>query len=60
MRKINIDPFLVSEYLNSNSDKSIQEVYDSIKKKKLKDCSNEEIVVFTYIYTNKRKLGIKK
>ena len=60
MRKININPSSVSEFLNSNSDKSIQEIYDFIKKKKLKNRSNEEIVVFTYIYTNRRKLGVKK
>lgn len=54
-----IDVNKVQEYLVQNKDKTIQEVYDFIKSKKVKHRSTEEHVIFTYLFMNRKKLGIK-
>ena len=59
MKRKSIDLNKFNEYLVSNSDRSIQEVYDEIKSKSRKDRSNEESLLFTYLSLNKKKLGIR-
>lgn len=60
VKKINsIDENRLVLYLNKHKDKSIQEVYDFIKSKKLKYRSLEENLVYTYMFTNRKKLELK-
>lgn len=60
--KINVnknDVDLVSKYFYEHKDWSIQEMYDFIKLKKLKQRSKVEHLVFTYLFMNRKKLGLK-
>lgn len=59
MRKIKINSDLVLDYLLKNKDRTIQEVYDFIKTKKVKCRSMEEHVVYNYLFFNRKKLGLK-
>lgn len=60
MFKINkIDVRRVEKYLQDNSDKSIQEVYDFIKKIKVRYRTTEQHLVYNYLWFNRKKLGIK-
>lgn len=55
----NIDVDKVQDYLIQNKDRTIQEVYDFIKSKKLRHRSTEEHLIFAYLNTYKKELGIK-
>ena len=57
IKSINVNK--VREYLERNKDKSIQDVYSHIKSKKVKNRSTEEHIVYTYLFMNRKKLGIK-
>lgn len=57
IKSINVNK--VQDYLEQNKDKSIQEVYDFIKSKKVKNRSTEEHIIYTYLFMNRKKLGIK-
>lgn len=59
MKKIKINVDTVREYLVKNKDRTIQEVYDFIKHKKVRYRSMEEHVVYNYLFLNKKKLGLK-
>lgn len=60
MKMINkIDIKKIENYINDHKDESIADVYDSIKSKKLKDRSTEESLVYTYLFMNRKKLGLK-
>ncbi len=48
----------VAYYISSNSDRPIQEVYDELKSKK--KLSKVERVVYIFLKSNIKKLGIKK
>lgn len=55
----NNDLGCVEKYIIENSDKPIYVVYNEIKKKKLKERSRAEILVFTYLSLNKKRFGIR-
>lgn len=57
-KSINVDAFI--DYLNANCDRSIQEVYDEIRSKSVKDRSTEESLLFTYLSLNRKKYGLRK
>lgn len=59
MKKVNINESKICAYLESNSDRPIYQVYNELKKKKLRQMSSEEILVYSYLKMNKRKLGIR-
>lgn len=54
-----IDMLAFQNYINAHKDESIIDVFNSIKAKKLKDRTTEENLVYTYLYMNRKKLGIK-
>ena len=49
----------VEIYLKKNSDRSIQDVFDHIRSIPIFKRSKTENLVFTYLYTNRKKLGLK-
>lgn len=59
MRKLKVDFNVLSSYLADNGNRSVVDVYKELKRKKLKQLSNEEILVLSYLKLNKRKLGLK-
>lgn len=58
MRKLEIDYNKIQKYLNENKDKPILDIYRELKKKKVRHMTNEEIIVYSYLKMNKRKLGL--
>lgn len=58
MKKVKINFYKIEKYLNDNSDRSIIDIYVSLKTKKKKDLSDEEKLVFSYLKLNKRKYGL--
>lgn len=57
IKSININA--VQEYLEKNKDKSIQEVFDCIKSKKIKNRTTAENLIYTYLFTHRKYFGIK-
>lgn len=49
----------VATFLEQHKDKSIQEVYDFIRSIKVRNRTTEQHIVYTYLFMNKKKLGIK-
>ncbi len=54
-----IDINKVQLYLEQNKDRTIQEVYDFIKSKKVRKRSTEEHLIYNYLFMNRKKLGLK-
>lgn len=59
MRNLKVDFDKVQKYIKDNGDKPIYLAYKELNSKKLKNLSNEEVLVLSYLKLNKRKLGIK-
>ena len=57
IRKINEDK--VADFLEKNKDRSIQEVFDFIKHIPVLKRSTEQHLVYTYIFTHRKELGVK-
>ena len=49
----------VESYLKKNADRPIQDVYDEIRSKSFSSRSPEENLVYGFLTTNKKRLGIK-
>lgn len=54
-----VDILVVENYIKSNKDRPIVDVYNEIKSKSKKDRSNAEVLVYYYLCLNKKKLGLK-
>ena len=59
MKLLYSDISLVQSYLNVNKDRPIIDIYNEIRNKPNKKRTKAEIIVYTYLYLNKKKLGLK-
>lgn len=59
MKLVYSDISKVQNYLNINKDRSIIDIYLEIRNKPNKKRTKEEIIVYTYLCLNKKKLGLK-
>ena len=59
MKLLYSDINLVQNYLNVNKDRCIIDIYNEIRNKPNKKRTKEEIIVYTYLFLNKKKLGLK-
>ena len=60
IKVISADDYIAfEEYLKKNSDRKIQDVFNHIRSIPVFKRSKVENLVFTYLYTNRKKLGIK-
>ena len=59
MKLLYSDISLVQNYLNVNKARPIIDIYNEIRNKPNKKRTKEEIIVYTYLYLNKKKLGLK-
>lgn len=53
------DKLLVQNYLIANKDRLIIDIYNEIRNKPNKKRTKEEIIVYSYLYLNRKKLGLK-
>lgn len=58
MKFLYSDIFLVQNYLIRNKDKRIIDIYNEIKNKPNNIRTKAEIIVYTYLILNKKKLGL--
>lgn len=53
------DLALVRDYLVQNGNKTLLEVYNEIKSKNVRNRTKAEMIIFTYLYMNRKKLCLK-